>query len=134
MPMFFRSLLVTLFLFVAAHPVALAQTDTLMTATGTWVGSFDGDSLGKLELFLNQDSNQKLLGQIIIIPADGNRRPIALKTVTWQNNKLSASYIDPSDGGEVSFTGTYTNQALSGTWQAVDDTDKGTWQLTRSPR
>lgn len=132
--MFFRSLLVTLFLFVAARPVALAQTDTLTTATGTWVGSFDGDSSGRLELLLNQDSNQKLLGQIIIIPADGNRRPIPLKTVTWQNNKLSASYIGPSDGGEVSFTGTYTNQALSGTWQAVDDTDKGTWQVTRSPR
>ncbi|GAB2515370.1 hypothetical protein [Spirosoma aerophilum] len=122
--------LVTL-LFQGAHAQSTnASSDSLTTLVGKWSGTFDGASSGKFELVINQDSNRKLTGQVIMLADDGNRYPIDLKTVVWQNGQLNASYTD-GDGGEVSFTGKYTKPALKGTWKSDGGQSSGIWQAVR---
>ncbi|GAB2564633.1 hypothetical protein [Spirosoma areae] len=119
------------FLSASAQTTTTAN-DSLKTVAGKWAGTFEGASSGKFELVLNQDSHQKLTGQVIMLPDDGNRYPISLKTVVWQKGQLSATYTDPSDGDEVSFTGNYTSPMLKGTWKADGGQSTGTWQVTPS--
>ena len=117
--------------FGAAHAQSPTATgDSLTTIAGKWAGTFDGASSGKFELVLNQDSNRKLTGQVIMLADDGNRYPVDLKTVVWQKGQLNASYTNP-EGGDVSFTGNYANPALKGTWKSEDGQATGTWQATR---
>ncbi|QJW92305.1 hypothetical protein HNV11_10345 [Spirosoma taeanense] len=110
------------------------QTDTLSLIVGKWTGSFDGAASGNFELVLNQDSNRKLSGQVIMIADDGTRHPIDLKTVAWQNGQLNAAYTDPQDGGEVTFSGKYVSPALKGTWKSDGGQSAGTWQVARATR
>jgi Rieske Fe-S protein len=107
-----------------------AASDSLTTLVGKWSGTFDGASSGKFELVINQDSNRKLTGQVIMLADDGNRYPIDLKTVVWQNGQLKASYTD-ADGDEVNFTGKYTKPVLKGTWKSDDGQASGIWQAVR---
>ncbi|GAB3800987.1 hypothetical protein GCM10028819_27360 [Spirosoma humi] len=106
-----------------------ATRDSLPTIVGKWAGTFDGSSNGKFELVIKQDSNRKLTGQVVMLTEDGNRYPTDLKTISWENGQLKASYA--TDGDDVSFTGKYTNAALKGTWKSGDGQDSGTWQATR---
>ena len=69
-----------------------------------------------------------------MITDDGNRQTASLKTISWQNGQLSATYMDPAEDDEVSFTGTYTNATLKGTWKSDGGQATGTWQLSRSTR
>lgn len=116
--------------FQAANAQSSTTTsDSLTSVAGKWAGTFDGSSNGKFELVINQDSNRKLTGQVILLADDGNRYPTDLKTISWQNGQLKASYA--TDGGDVSFTGNYANAALKGTWKSGDGQDSGTWQATR---
>ena len=131
-----KALFSAVVLLVATLQIATAQTsapksDTLTTIVGKWAGSFEGSSSGKFELVVNQDTNQKLTGQVIMVGDDGNRHPIDLKTIVWQNGKLNATYTDPTDGDEVSFTGSFTNPTLKGTWKADGGQSVGTWQTSR---
>ncbi|UFH56711.1 hypothetical protein [Spirosoma sp. KNUC1025] len=132
-----NALFSALLLVAATFQLATAQTtssktDTSSTVAGKWAGTYEGASSGKFELVLNQDSNQKLTGQVIMLPDDGNRYPITLKTVVWQNGKLSATYIDPAENDEVNFTGSLMNATLKGTWQSDGGQATGTWQVNRS--
>jgi hypothetical protein len=105
-----------------------ATSDSLTSVAGKWAGTFDGSSSGKFELVINQDSNRKLTGQVIMLADDGNRYPIDLKTISWENGQLNASYS--ANGDDVSFTGKYANPALKGTWKSSNGQDTGTWQAT----
>lgn len=132
---FFLSLVIA----VATVSAAVAQTtvsasDTLTAIVGKWTGTYEGSDLGNFELNLNKDSNSKLTGQIVMLPPDGNRYPIDLKTVVWQNGQLSASYTDPSGGNDVSFSGRLTNPTMKGTWEAGGGQAAGTWQLKRADK
>lgn len=110
-----------------------ASTDTLSTLVGKWTGTYEGDDSGNFELILNRESN-KLTGQIVMLPPDGNRYPINLKTAVWQNGKLSASYTDPSAGNDVNFSGKLADPGMKGTWQANGGQASGTWQLKRADK
>lgn len=133
-----KILLSAIILLVVTFQTAQAQTsvknDTLMTVAGKWAGTYSGDSSGKFELVLNQDSSKKLMGQVTMITDDGNRQTASLKTISWQNGQLSATYMDSAEDDEVSFTGSYANSLLKGTWKSDGGQAKGTWQLTRSTR
>lgn len=134
-----KALLSAIILLVVTFQTAQAQTsssksDTLTTVAGKWEGTYSGDASGKFELVLNQNSNRKLTGQVTMIADNGNQQTTDLKTITWQNGQLSATYIDPSEDDEVSFTGSYTNSMLKGTWKSDGGQATGTWQLTRSTR
>lgn len=111
-----------------------AKTDTVTTIAGKWAGTYSGDSSGKFELVVNQDNSQKLTGQVIMLTDDGNRHPIDLKTIEWKNGQLNATYTDPSDGDEVSFTGLPTNSTLKGTWKSNGGQATGTWEVSRAAR
>ena len=118
-----RSLIAAIAIVAITFQVAGAQNqtatrDSLTAIVGKWAGTFDGASSGKFELVINQDSNRKLIGQVIMLADDGNRYPTDLKTISWQNGQLRASYS--ADGDDVSFTGTYANSALKGTWKSGD--------------
>ncbi|MFD2935806.1 hypothetical protein [Spirosoma flavum] len=130
-----KTLFLSIAVITAFVSVAKAQTsssDSLTTIVGKWSGTFEGASSGKFELVVNQDSNHKLIGQIIMLPGDGSRLPIDLQTIVWQKGKLSATYKDPADGDDdVSFTGDYTSSALKGTWKSDGGQASGTWQVTR---
>ncbi len=128
--LFAALLLVAITCRLANAQSSTASGDSLKTIVGKWAGTFDGASSGKFELVINQDSNHKLSGQVIMLADDGNRYPADLKTIVWQNGKLSASYVN-GDGGEVSFTGNYTNPAMKGTWKSEDGQATGTWQASR---
>jgi hypothetical protein len=115
----------------AANAQSPAATgDSLTTVVGKWSGTFEGASSGKLELVLNQDSSQKLTGQVTVIAEDGNRYSADLKKVVWQTGKLIATYTDPN-GGDVSFTGNYAKPNLKGTWQSDGGQATGIWQAAR---
>lgn len=132
-----KALFLSISLIIASLSAVRAQTqtsDSLTAIVGKWAGTFEGASAGKFELVLNQDSNRKLTGQVIMLPDDGNRYPIELKTVVWQNGQLRATYNDPNDGDEVSFMGTYASPALKGTWKADEGQSTGTWQVSRLAR
>lgn len=101
---------------------------------GKWAGSYEGSDSGKFELVVNQDSNRKLTGQIIMLPPDGTRYPIDLKTIVWRNGQLNAAYSNPEDGSDVNFSGKHESSALKGTWQANGGQATGNWQVTRSDR
>lgn len=113
----------------ASAQSSTTTSDSSTSVAGKWAGTFDGSSNGKFELVINQDSNRKLTGQVIMLADDGNRYPTDLKTISWQNGQLKASYA--ADGGDVSFTGNYANATLKGTWKSGDGQDSGTWQATR---
>lgn len=130
-----RALLTLVILLTLTFQAAKAQnapttSDSLTTLTGKWAGTFEGETSGKLELLLNQESNRKLTGQITVIVNDGDRYTTELKTVVWQSGKLMATYSDPS-GGDVSFSGNYTKQAFKGTWSSDGGQATGTWQASR---
>jgi hypothetical protein len=133
--------LLSLSLLTATYSAATAQTTTTTTATdssamlvGKWTGTYEGSDSGKFELVVNQDSNKKLGGQIIMLAPDGNRYPIDLKTISWQNGQLKASYADPQGGGEPSFSGSMSGSVLKGTWLANGGQDSGSWQASRADR
>lgn len=128
--LFAALLLVVITCWAANAQSSTATSDSLTTIAGKWAGTFDGASSGKFELVINQDSNRKLSGQVIMLADDGNRYPADLKTVAWENGKLSASYVD-GDGGEVKFSGNYAKPALKGTWKSEDGQASGTWQASR---
>ncbi|MFD2571559.1 hypothetical protein ACFSUS_13020 [Spirosoma soli] len=137
--MFIKALFASVLMLFASYSVATAQTaasatDTLSAVLGKWTGTFDGSASGKFELMLNRDASQKLTGQIVMVTDDGTRHPLDLKTVTWQKNKLSAAYTDPSSGQDVSFSGNLTDPTLKGTWDAGGGQASGTWELTRAPK
>ena len=140
--MFVRALLISIGMLTASFSATTAQSTATTTATadslgmivGKWAGSYEGSDSGKFELVVSQDSNRKLTGQIIMLPPDGNRYPIDLKTVVWQNGQLNAAYTNPQDGGDVSFSGKYESPALKGTWQANGGQATGNWQITRLDR
>ncbi len=114
----------------AQNPSSTA--DSPATIVGKWSGTFEGAASGKFELVINQDSNGKLAGQVIMLTDDGSRQPIDLKTITWGKGQLAATYNDPNDGDdEVNFTGTYAKPALKGTWKSDGGQATGTWQVTR---
>jgi hypothetical protein len=95
----------------------------------------EGSDSGKFELVVNQDSNKKLAGQIIMLAPDGNRYPIDLKTISWQNGQLKASYADPQGGSsDPSFLGSMVGSGLKGTWLANGGNDSGSWQASRADR
>lgn len=106
-----------------------ATRDSSVTIAGKWNGTFEGSSSGKFELVINQDNNRKLTGQVIMLADDGNRYPINLKTISWENGQLKASYT--ADGDDVNFAGNYANTSLKGTWTSAGGQDSGTWQATR---
>lgn len=108
-----------------------AKNDTLTTITGKWSGTYSGDSSGKFELVIKQDNGQKITGQILMLTDDPNRKPTNLKTISWKDGKINATYADPDEGDEVSFTGTYTDPDLEGSWKSDEGQSTGTWQLTR---
>jgi hypothetical protein len=130
-----KVLLSAITLLVVTFQTAKAQTsaksDTLATIAGKWSGTYSGDASGKFELVLNQDSNKKLTGKVTMIADNGNQQTTDLKTISWQNGQLSATYKDPAEDDEVSFTGSYTNAMLKGTWKSDGGQATGTWQLTR---
>lgn len=135
--MFSKALWVAMLLFVSGFlgvKAQLATSDSASVVAGKWVGSFDGAVSGKFELVLNQNGNRKLTGQVIMLADDGNRYPIDLKTVAWENGKLVAAYVNPQDSGEVNFTGSYVSSQLKGTWTADGGQQTGTWQVTRPSR
>ena len=129
-----KALFLSIGILMAFSSAVSAQTttsDTLTAIVGKWAGTYEGASAGKFELVLNQDSNRKLTGQVVMLPDDGNRYPIDLKTVVWQNGQLRATYIDPNEGDEVSFVGSYSSPALKGTWKSDEGQSTGTWQVSR---
>jgi len=140
--MFFKALLIGVSMLTASLSVATAQTASATTTTdnssatiiGKWDGSYEGSSSGKFELVVNQDGNQKLTGQIVMLTPDGNRYPISLKTLSWQNGQLKASYVDPQEGDDVNFSGKLENSAMKGTWEADGGQSTGNWQVSRADR
>ena len=134
-----KILLSAIILLVVTFQTTKAQTsssksDTLTAVAGKWAGTYSGDASGKFELVLNQDSNKKLTGKVTMIADNGNQQTTDLKTISWQNGQLSATYMDPAEDDEVSFTGTYTNAMLKGTWKSDGGQATGTWQVTRSTK
>ncbi|WP_245826110.1 hypothetical protein [Spirosoma rigui] len=136
-----RIFLLSLGLLVATLPAARAQNATATTTAdesaslaGKWTGTYEGSDSGSFELVINQDSNKKLAGQIIMLAPDGSRYSIDLKTITWQNGQLKASYADPQGGNDPSFQGTMTGSVLKGTWVANGGQDSGNWQASRADR
>ncbi|WP_338873372.1 hypothetical protein WBJ53_30365 [Spirosoma sp. SC4-14] len=129
-----KVLLAILLMIAVVSPVASAQTTPTdnTTVAGKWSGSFDGDSSGKFEMVLNQDSSGKLTGQVIMVTDDGSRYPIDLKTAVWEKGQLTATYENPSDGGQVSFTGKFADSDLKGTWQTNAGQASGMWQASRA--
>lgn len=123
------ALIASTFQVARAQSSTTAASDSSTSVAGKWAGTFDGSSSGKFELVINQDSNRKLTGQVIMLADDGNRYPIDLKAISWDSGRLTASYS--ADGDDVSFTGKYTNPALKGTWKSSNGQDTGTWQATR---
>jgi hypothetical protein len=85
-------------------------------------------------LNVSQDNDQKLTGQIVMLAPDGNRYPISLKTLSWQNGQLKASYVDPQEGTDVNFSGKLENSAMKGTWEANGGQATGNWQVSRADR
>ncbi|CAN5200144.1 hypothetical protein BH09BAC4_BH09BAC4_17260 [soil metagenome] len=130
-----KILLSAVILLIVTFQTTQAQTssksDTLTTIAGKWAGTYSGDASGKFELVLNQDNSKKLTGQITMIADNGNQQTTNLKTISWQNGQLSATYKDPAEDDDVSFTGSYTNAMLKGTWKSDGGQATGTWQLTR---
>jgi hypothetical protein len=133
--------LLSLGLLSATVPAVLAQTATAATTAdesallvGKWNGTYEGSDSGTFELVINQDSNRKLAGQIIMLAPDGSRYPIDLKTISWQNGQLKASYTDPQGGNDPSFQGSITGSLLKGTWVANGGQDSGNWQASRADR
>ena len=106
------------------------KSDTLTTIIGKWSGTYAGDASGKFELVINQDNTRKLTGQVIMLTDNNERHSIDLKTISWKNGQLKATYIDPSEDDEVTITGSYTNPDLEGTWKSDEGQSTGTWQLT----
>ncbi|GAB4032483.1 hypothetical protein [Spirosoma jeollabukense] len=132
-----KVLLSAIILLVVTFQTTRAQTSSSKsdtTVAGKWAGTYSGDASGKFELTLNQAGNKKLTGQVTMIADNGNQQTTDLKTITWQNGQLSATYVDPAENDEVSFTGSYTNSTLKGTWKSDGGQATGTWQLTRSTR
>ncbi len=140
--MFIKSLLLGLSMVMASLSVATAQTasatttaaNSSTTISGKWNGTYEGASSGKFELVVTQNNDQKLSGQIVMLAPDGNRYPVTLKTISWQNGQLKASYTDPQEGDDVNFSGTYENSVIKGTWQADGGQSTGNWQASRADR
>ncbi|SOD90291.1 hypothetical protein [Spirosoma fluviale] len=109
---------------------APATSDSLTTLTGKWVGTFDGPTTGKLELVLSQDSNRKITGKITAINNSGDQYTAELKTVVWQNGKLTITYAYP-EGGDINLSGNYAKSVLKGTWELDGGQATGTWQASR---
>jgi hypothetical protein len=113
-----------------AQTTASSSTDYI----GKWVGTFEGASSGQCELQLARDASGKLTGTVTVIPADGNRYPIDLKTVATEGNTFKAAYNDPGDGDEVTMEATRTADELKGTWSADGGAATGTWQMKRETK
>ncbi|WP_425290712.1 hypothetical protein [Spirosoma linguale] len=107
-----------------------ATSDSLTTLTGKWAGTFDGPASGKLELVLNQDNNRNVTGKITAINNSGDQYSADLKTVIWQNGKLTITYTYP-EGGDVNLSGNYAKSAFKGTWELGGGQATGTWQASR---
>ncbi|MDB5242550.1 MAG: hypothetical protein JWP57_3175 [Spirosoma sp.] len=137
-----KALLIGLSMVMTPFSLATAQTATAPTTadnssatiSGKWNGSYEGASSGKFELVVTQNNDKKLTGQIIMMTPDGNRYPIALKTLSWQSGQLKASYVDPQEGDNVSFSGKYENSVIKGTWEADGGNSTGNWQASRADR
>lgn len=136
--MFLKTLFLSIAVLTATFSAARAQTtataDSSALIVGKWAGTYEGSDSGKFELIINQDSNRKLTGQIVMLPPDGNRYPINLKTVVWQNGQLNAAYTDPESGGDVSFSGKPNGANLKGTWEAGGGQSTGNWQVARADK
>lgn len=109
-------------------------TDSAAAIVGKWTGTYDGGSSGNFEMVISRDGTGKLTGQITLLPPDGSRYPINLKTVTYQGSQLNATYDDSQSGGEVSIKGRPDNTGMKGTWDAGGGQATGSWQLTRANR
>ncbi|MCX6218423.1 hypothetical protein [Spirosoma sp.] len=130
-----RTLLTLTILFTLTFQVVKAQNspatiDSLTTLTGTWAGTFDGPTSGKFELVLNQDNNRNVTGKITAINNNGDQYSADLKTVVWQNGKLTITYTYP-EGGDVNLSGNYAKSAFKGTWELGGGQATGTWQASR---
>lgn len=110
------------------------QAQTAPDFVGKWVGTFEGASSGNCELLLARDASGKLTGTVTVIPADGNRYPVDLKTVTVEGNAFKAAYNDPGDGDEVTMEATRADNELKGTWKADGGAATGTWQMKREAK
>lgn len=137
--MFSKILLWAMGLLMTTFTLTTAQTttataDSAATLVGKWTGSYEGSDSGKFELVINQDGNHQLTGQIVMLPPDGSRYPINLKTVAWQNGQLNATYSDPQSGNAVSFSGKPDGTGLKGTWEANGGQATGNWQVARADK
>ncbi|MGF7214356.1 hypothetical protein GGR92_000496 [Spirosoma lacussanchae] len=134
-----QSLAFLLMAWAVSFSIATAQTsaapaDSSAMLIGKWAGTYEGSDAGKFDLIINQDNTRKLTGQVVMLAPDGNRYPIDLKVITWQNGKLNAAYADPQGGSDVTFSGTLEQSALKGNWRASDGMATGSWQATRADK
>jgi len=115
-----RNLLAMVFAFVmfaavCAYPVT-AQSSRGQEYTGTWAGKWDGSGTGDFELTLEQTKDGAIGGRVAVT-TDGGNYNADLKSVTFDGNKMSASYDFPLDpSAEIALTATFDQKTAKGTW------------------
>jgi hypothetical protein len=105
---------------------------------GTWNGTFEGASSGKVTLSLVVGDNGSNTAQVSIEDADMASYTVTAKSVVLEGDRGVIKYDTPGvDLGEVTVEGTYADDSASGTWSYHDRTGRsssGTWKATRSKK
>jgi hypothetical protein len=103
---------------------------------GTWAGKWEGGgSGGNIELSLSTESD-KLVGKVSVTTDNGEFNT-AIKTLSFDGNKMTAIYDNPGmDGVEVTLISTFDGNSTKGTWSMhqkgqTAEMFSGTWTATK---
>lgn len=114
-----------------------AQAGTSSTAdyVGTWSGTWAGAGTGGFVLTLEKGEGGRLGGRVSVTGEPTYEA--VLKTVSFDGNKMTASYDFPPDPNMgVVLTATFEEATATGTWAlrqsgAAADVAAGTWTVKR---
>lgn len=112
------------------------QSSTAGQYTGSWAGTWDGAGSGDFEMTLDKTTDGGLTGRVAVT-SDGGNYTADLKGVSFDTNKMTATYDFPLDGSsEISVTGTFEDRAAKGTWSLHPkgqdaEVAGGTWTVTK---
>jgi hypothetical protein len=133
-------LVLSLLMFVTSATPAAQGSDSAPSLAqrfgGTWSGAWSGDDSGTFEMTLTPSADGKHMGTLHGTDADGSTFGAEFKALSFEGQKMKASYDEPIGGGAVgTLEGTFDGNTASGTWsyrQASGITTSGTWKASRS--
>ena len=123
-----------LYLFVLGATCAAAQPSDEQLL-GTWSGTWEGAGSGGFDLTLEKTKDRPMTGSVSVTGEPTYEA--TLKTLSFDGNKMSASYDFPPDpAAEVVLVTTFDGKKATGTWllrgkETGSEVARGTWTVTK---